>query len=477
MVDPYVTEIHSIRENIKPEIETQWVYKEFKNLAINCGRLINRFIETMVTLSNKPSESIAAASKDKAEAKAIYRLLQNKKITEEVILSSHRKQAIRDIKECGESIILSIQDTSDINYTNLKSTTGLGEYGGDERSKGLKVHSTIAVTPDGIMKGILDQKIWARDPSERGKRRTKSQRPIEEKESYKWLEAMDRSNKDIPSEIKVINVCDREADLYEFFYKAIKENKFFLVRATHNRITLDEDKLFDKVHAEKVAGELTIEIPRDTRRKLRKREATLELKFTKVVMPVPKKRYKAIAKDNLIEVNLILVKEKNQPQGIEPIEWYLLTNVETLSFDDALEKVRWYIQRWKIERFHYVLKSGCKIEELQQGDAAQLKKLILMYSIISCRILYMTYLARENPELSCEAVFEEEEWKVLYQMANKASNYPSKAPSIKEAVSYLAKLGGFLGRKGDGDPGVKVIWRGLKELNTVLQHYKYIYPT
>lgn len=122
MVDPYIIGTHSIRENTKPEIETQWVYKEFKNLAINCGRLINRFIQSMVTLSNKSSESIAAASKDKAEAKAIYRLLQNEKITEEVILSSHRKQTIRNIKECGEGIILSIQDTSDISYTNLKST-------------------------------------------------------------------------------------------------------------------------------------------------------------------------------------------------------------------------------------------------------------------------------------------------------------------------------------------------------------------
>lgn len=136
--------------------------------------------------------------------------------------------------------------------------------------------------------------------------------------------------------------------MFEFFYRTIKENKFFLVRATHNRVTLDEDKLFDKVHAEKVAGELTIEIPRDTRRKLSRREATFELKFTKAVMPVPKKRYKAIDKDDLIEVILILVKEKNQPQGLDSIEWYLLTNVETLSFNDALEKVRWYIQRWKI---------------------------------------------------------------------------------------------------------------------------------
>ncbi|HCA28833.1 MAG TPA: IS4 family transposase [Ruminococcaceae bacterium] len=179
-------------------------------------------------------------------------------------------------------------------------------------------------------------------------------------------------------------------------------------------------------------------------------------------------------KEECIEVFLILAEEKNAPTGIEPIQWYLFTNVEILSFDEAIEKVKWYTQRWKIERFHYILKSGCKIEELQEEDAIRLRKLMLMYSIIASRILCMTYLARENPESSCETMFQEEEWRVLYRIANKTSNCPEKAPTIKEAVDYVAKLGGFLGRKGDGDPGAKVIWRGLKELNVVLQHYKHL---
>lgn len=458
------------------ENENNWAYNEFKNLPINCGRTIYRFIQTMITLSKKPSESIAAASKDKAEAKAIYRILQNKKLTEEVVLHSHKKQTIKNIKESGEGIILSIQDTSDISYTNLKATEGLGDYGGDENSKGLKVHTTIAVTPNGIMQGILDQKIWARDPEERGKRNTRHERPIEEKESYKWLESMDRSSKDIPSEIKVVNICDREADLFEFFNKTIEENKFFLVRAVHNRIISDECKMFDKVLSQKSAGEVTVEIPRDTRNNLPMRNVTLEVKYTTVVMPAPAKTRKFLGNIDPIEVILILVKEKNEPEGANPIEWYLVTNVETSSFDEALEKVRWYIQRWKIERFHYILKSGCNIEELQEENALQLKKLILMYSIIAARILCLTYLARENPECSCETMFQEEEWNVLYRIANKTSTSPVKAPTIKEAVSYIAKLGGFLGRKGDGEPGVKVIWRGLKELNIVLEYYKHLIP-
>jgi hypothetical protein len=454
--------------------DNKWVYDQFKNMAINCGRVINRFITTMIAFSTKSTVSIATASKDKAEAKAIYRLLQNKKLTEEVILDSHRKQTIKNISENGSDIILSIQDTSDISYTNLKKTEGLGDYGSDGKSKGLIVHSTIAVTPNGIVQGILDQKIWARDPKERGKSKTRHNRPIEEKESFKWLESLERSNKDIPSNIKVINICDREGDLFEFFLKANKENKLFLVRATHNRIIPEEGKMFNKVQNEEAAGEIIVEIPRDTRNNAKKRCATLQIKYTTVVMPVPANKHKYLGDKDIVKVILIHVKEINEPEGTNPIEWFLITNDETSSFELSLEKVKWYIQRWKIERFHYVLKIGCEIEELQEENAIQLKKLILMYSIIATRILCLTYLARENPETSCETMFQEEEWKVLYRITNRTSDLPEKVPTIKEAVLYVAKLGGFLGRKGDGDPGVKVIWRGLKELHTVLRHYKHL---
>ena len=116
-------------------------------------------------------------------------------------------------------------------------------------------------------------------------------------------------------------------------------------------------------------------------------------------------------------------------------------------------------KRWKIERFHSILKSGCEVEELQEREAEPLKKLILMYSIFAIQILSITYLARQTPDASCEEILEEQEWKVLYRIVNKTSDLPTAVPTIKEAVVYLAKLGGFLGRKGDGDPGVKVIWK------------------
>jgi len=447
-----------------------WAYEEFNNLAINCGRLINRFIKTMETLSKKINESIAGASENISETKAIYRLTWNEKITEDVILNSHKKATVKRIIESEENTILSVQDTSELKYTSHKKTIGLGEYGTEKNSRGLIVHSNIAVTPDGIALGLLDQKIWARDPSERGKSNDNQKRPIEEKESYKWIESMEESNSGMPENVRIVNVCDREGDIFEFFLKCKKENKHFLVRATQNRNTDDEIKLFERVNNMASSGTVVVRVPRDTRKNHPVREAILEIRYTSINVVVPKylkNKYKDL---QYLEITIILAKEINAPEGISPIEWYLETNISINSFDDAVEKVRWYTQRWKIERFHYVLKNGCEVEELQQHDAETLKKLILMYSIISVRILNITYYARQNPEASCEYALDEDEWKLIYCMANKTNIPPNQIPTIKEAVGYIAKIGGFLGRKGDGDPGVKVIWKGLRDMSIVLQY-------
>ena len=456
--------------------ENHWAVKEFKNLGINCGRTINRFIRTIITLSKKINESIAAASDSKAEAKAIYRLINNEKITEEVVLNAHRKATIQHMKESGEPIVLSIQDTTMLNYTSHAKTEGLGDFGAGPNDRGLIVHSALAVTTQGVAFGLLDQKIWTRDPAERGKRNEKRQKPIEEKESFKWLESMDKSQLGIAEGIRLVHVGDREADVYEFFDHAIANDQDFLVRVVQNRKTTEACKLFDKVKNEPSAGEIIVEIPRDTRRNVPMRTTTLDIKYCRVNVLAPASTLKKFRKNASVALSILCVKEINPPEGMEPIEWYLATNMNIANVDEAMERVNWYVHRWKIERFHYILKNGCEIEELQNRKAERLQKLILMYSIISVRILSMTYLARQKPKTPCTELMEEQEWKVLYCIADKTSKVPTTIPTMKEVVAYLAKLGGFLGRKGDGEPGAKVIWKGLNELNIVLEHYKYLYP-
>lgn len=456
--------------------EEYWANKEFKNLGIKCGRTIKRFIRTIVTLSRKIHSSLARASNNKAEAKAIYRLIDNEQVTEEVILQAHRKATIQKVKESGESIVLAIQDTTTLNYSSHIKTEGLGDFGGKPRDRGLIVHSSLAVTPQGIALGLLDQMIWTRNPEERGKRTEKRQKPIEEKESYKWLKSMDNSRAGIPSGIRLVHVGDREADVYEFFEHALANEQDFLVRVVQNRMTTEAGKLFDQIKQKAPAGQIVVEIPRDTRRNLPKREATLDLRYSRVQVKAPAHTPKKGMKKPAVALSIVYVQEINPPSGVEPIEWYLVTSLEITSLDEAIEKITWYVHRWKIERFHYILKSGCAIEKLQNRKAERLQKLILIYSIISVRILGMTYLARQFPEEPCTLYLEEEEWSVLYRIVHQTSTVPLTPPTIKEAVTSIAKLGGFLGRKGDGEPGVKVIWQGLCELHTVLKHYRYLSP-
>ncbi|QPR66515.1 IS4 family transposase [Lysinibacillus macroides] len=453
-----------------------WTYNEFKDMGIACGRTIKRVIRSMQTLSKQMGASIASASADKAEAKAIYRLLANPKVTPSVLLQTHRKATMAHIKKREESVILVVQDTTTLNYTAHKKTEGLGDFGASPHHQGLLLHSAIAVTTDGIPLGLLDQFVWTRPVEERGKRTAKRQRPIEAKESYKWLKSMDNSCKNQPKGVRYVHVGDREADIYEFFQHALEKEQDFLVRVVQNRRTTEACKLVDAVKQTPPAGKICVEIPRDTRRNLPKRQATLAIRFKHVHMTAPMNGLKTPKQKATIAVSILHVREETPLSKSKPIEWYLITNRAVTTLEEAIEKVSWYIHRWKIERFHYILKSGCKIEEKQNRTAERLEKQLHVYSIIAVRILGMTYLARQQPTASCAPFLTEEEWQVLYRISNKTSTLPSVPPSIKEAVDSLAKMGGFLGRKADGDPGVKVLWRGFNRFYTVLEYYQHLLP-
>ena len=443
----------------------------FKNMEINCGRTIKRFIRTMTTLAKQPGRSIAAASADAAEAKAIYRLLQNPKLTEERILTSYRKETITSLKASGESIILCVQDTTEMNYSTLAQTQGLGE--GNPWTKGLQAHSCLALTPSGVPLGLLHQHIWARDPNQRGKR--KVNRPFEEKESYKWAACAKASVEGLPENVRPIHIGDREADLFELFFTLEAWEQAYLIRAVQNRTTdADGQLLLDRVKEQPACVTVRTSIPRDTRRGLKARETSLEIRFLSCGIQVTEHLRKKLGNKQSLPCTIIYAKEVTPPEEGEAIEWFLLTNLPVHTPEEAVEKVRWYVQRWKIERFHYILKSGCEAEKLQEREADRLKKLILMYSIISVELLHVTYLARDTPDAPCTIVFEEHQWQVLYRIANQTTSLPKAPPTLEEAVRALAKLGGFLGRKSDGDPGVKVLWRGYRTLYTVLETYRFL---
>jgi hypothetical protein len=447
--------------------ENNWVESEFANITISDERIVKRLIKTTNLLAQHSHCSIPEACNGWAETKATYRLLDNDKVTPEAILMSHKLQTIERMRKYDK--VLCVQDTTSLDYSKHPATEGLGLYSDSETAKGLLVHTTMAVTPDGVPLGILSQQVWARNPQERGKRHNRTKLSTGEKESGKWLTGLDDSLSDIPNDINTITVCDREADIYDFFNKAVSENIDFLVRVRENRRVLEEHKtLIPEVESQPISGEVLVTIPRDTRNNRRQREVTLAVKFCSVTVRPPKNR---VGSSKLPNLNLyaVLVEELNPPEKVSPIYWLLLTSLPVRSLDDAIEIVKLYKQRWKIERYHLTLKSGCKVEELQLETKDRLQTALAIYSIIAWRILWLRYESEKDSEAPCDIVLKNYEWQALYCMVHKTPIPPKEPPTLVEAIRMIAKLGGFLGRKGDGEPGVTVIWRGMSRLTDIAQ--------
>lgn len=224
--------------------------------------------------------------------------------------------------------------------------------------------------------------------------------------------------------------------------------------------------MINYIEGKEVSGTFTLEISKS--KKSEKRIAELSVRFSECTLTPPKKNYNS---DELqdVKVNVILAKEEVYNENVEPISWILVTNTEVKNFEEALERINWYTCRWQIETFHKILKSGCNVEKTRFREVERIKKNIALDSIISWKILNLTMAERNNEKTICTEVFTEEEWKVLYFFEHKTKELPSEIPDLKSMKRYLAKLGGFLGRKGDGEPGITVIWRGMKKLSTLVE--------
>jgi hypothetical protein len=261
-----------------------------------------------------------------------------------------------------------------------------------------------------------------------------------------------------------VMVGDRGSDFYALFDYKRDKNIEILARAKVDRHLHDDDlKLFERMAFGEPDGITLVNVPRS--RKTEARSVEVEIRYKKVGIAAPGEKTKKTTEP--IFLYAIEAREKNAKKDTQnPILWRLLTTIPVESITDAVEKVAWYAKRWLIERYHYVLKSGCGVEELQLETAPRIEKALAVYCIVAWQILFLTYEARNNPNISCENYFTRDEWISCYIYLRKKT-IPEKAPTLKEFISIIAQLGGFLGRKGDGDPGVKVIWRGLKTLNII----------
>lgn len=430
-------------------------------LELGDPRLNQRVMRMIEQFSANPKASIPKACGNAADTKAAYRALSSAAVSAEEIRLAHARATAERVGAVQR--VLVPQDTTGLNLGNSAWIKGLGPLG-RKGQRGLFVHSALALTPEGLPLGIVYQQVWAREDGD-GKRQTRRKRLVEEKESFRWMETVDAVESLLPHEVEAWVVGDREADMFELFAMPRRPGMHLVVRATHERKIASEEfqYLHAAVEASAVLGEMEVAVPRSRKRK--ERTAQLEVRACTVTLEPPRNH---LGRGDLspVSVSVVRVVEKETvPAGEEPIEWMIITTVPVSGLSEAVEIVQAYAQRWKVERYHYVLKSGCGMEELQLESADRIERALAIYNVVAWRLLYMTYVSRVAPELPCTAVLEEDEWKALYVVgARRPRPLPEKPPTVHEAVRMVAMLGGFLGRKSDGEPGVQALWTGFRRL-------------
>jgi hypothetical protein len=365
-------------------------------------------------------------------------------------------------------VILALQDTSELSYSTHLQTKGLGPIGNNSLwQQGLLLHTTLAVTPAGLPLGILTQEVWARHQQVRQQEFEHKATALADKESAKWLTALEATQEKIPPGVQVVTVADREADIYEFLLSAEKQQANYVVRAAQDRrLMVAGQTLWQHLQGCRVAGHLTVEVAE--KKNEARRQGQLSVRYQEVeVRPPQRLKRLRIEGWKAVRVWAVYVIEEDPPEKVTPLEWMLLTNVEVTDFDSAIERVAWYVCRWLIELYFKILKSGCRVEQCLLASGQHLKRYLALMGIVAWRLFWLTYFQRQNPEASCCSILTKEEWQALYCTVKKTTTLPEQEPTVREAVHWIARQGGFLGRKHDGEPGITVIWRGWQRLHDI----------
>jgi len=441
-----------------------WTDIEFGHCALGDRRLNQRLVTLAQDFYAQPCASLPRACGSRARTKAAYRFFSNKRTTMPTLLQPHYQAT--EARMAGLKVVLAPQDSTSLNYTAHPATSGLGPIGTTVNGpQGLHLHGTYAVTPDGTPLGLIDAQCWHRNPDEFGKKAKCQKLPIEQKESNKWLKSYRAAAKvqaRLP-ETTVVSLGDREADLYDLFALAedTKQGPMLLVRARHNRVVKAEQKLlWPTLEAQPVAGVQVLKVPRQHNRPAR--EAHLTVRFAKIELCAPQND-----RQQDIVVWAVLAKEEEAPKGVKPLEWMLLSTLPVESFEQAIEKLQWYARRWTIEVLHRILKSGCRIEDRQLGQANRLEACLAIDLVVAWRIHHLNKLGRDTPDAPCTVYFDDDQWKALWAFTTKKPVPPKNTPSLRQAIHRVASLGGFLGRRGDGEPGTQTLWIGLQRLDDI----------
>jgi|WetSurMetagenome_2_1015567.scaffolds.fasta_scaffold161386_1 hypothetical protein len=436
----------------------KWHKKEFRKAEIWDKRCTKSLISMAQAISENQISSFSAAC-GKVLRQCGGRIFSHKNMNPEKMQAGHYKETAK--RASMQSIILCPQDTTSINYSGHKATEGLGLIGTKANQKGIMVHTTMALRVDGLPLGIIGQKFWVRNEEDKGKRTKRKLLPIEDKESYKWIDGLEYVNNRLINKAKEIWVIsDRESDVYEYMISPRRENVHLLIRAMHPRIVeaelggkMQRMNLTELVKILPKAATKEVEIERENRTI----KINLSISYSNINLIPPMSKGKAVQP---LEMMVIYAEEIGLEGKADKIEWTLLCDKQNLTTEEALQMLEYYTQRWKIERLHYTLKTGAfNVEKLQFDDARTLMNALAFYSVIAWHTLWLMYYSRLEPEAKAEAVIDQLEKEILEASTGK------KIETVLESVMAIGILGGFLGgSKRYPFPGIKTIWIGIIKL-------------
>ncbi len=424
-----------------------WAAHEFGAAPLGDVRWSKRLVQSARIQSEAPTKSfLGAAQQDRAAVKGHYRLIDqpaDSQVTPENILAPHRQRTLRRMQ--GQAAVLCIQDGTDLNFAEHGGCVGLGQIGKNSNAQGtlgLHMHSMLVVNGDGLPLGLPQIQSEAPDgQAQRGK-------PLEERKTFRWIRGL-RECAELAKEldgVRPVTVMDREADVFALFAEQRRLGTVdLLVRAKHNRsLGKDVPKLFAGVRAEAAQARLEIHVGRLSARRASRgqtgrearaeRVAQVELRWRAVALPDPDKAAAAA------RLNLVHVREETQPEGAERLEWFLLTTLAVQSRQDAEQVLDWYRLRWRIEDWHRLLKTGCKVEYLAHRTGERIERAVTINAVIAWRLMAMTLLGRDTPELPAETLFSDIEIAALEDFA-KDRKLP-RPDNIGRALLTTAMLGG-----------------------------------
>jgi len=454
--------------------------EEFVGIDFNDKRLTDRVVRIADSLGKSCHASIPAAANGRAEMEAIYRFFDNSNVSPQKLTSRHRSATLERIGECD--VVLLVQDTTELDVTRpSQQVTGTGPLTHNSR-RGSYYHPLLAFNTEGLALGTVWNKHWVResiqtDLTASEKRKKARSKPIEEKESFRWLEGA-RAALVVAGECpetQCIVMGDSESDIYELLAepRVTSNNRTLelIVRAAGDRNLADcDDTLLSKVRSTPCLFRATVDVskrrqktnahtksPRKCSREAR--VAEVEIRATRVTIHSPRN---GPSRPSLV-YNVVLVEETSPPEGEQPIQWVLITSLPIDTIEQVKQIVSYYCHRWQIEIYFRVLKSGCRIQERYFETMNRLDNCLAIYIVIAWKILYLCRLGQECPDLSCDVVFTDSEWKAAYTIV-KHKPAPSQPPTLNEMIRLIASLGGYVIRKNT-NPGTQTLWFGLQRLN------------